>query len=209
MVVVSRGLDGLESVGGQRRDRTPSPRVAMVSLQVLDRTARRTEVCGSSVGTLGRKELLVIRPFRRGVPLLGVLALLLALTTAQAGAIIGWCKTDPIVRIDNRVLDIGVASHERILESSTGPTLVRIFVPAGLRTEVLEIDRGFGYGWEIDWVRSQVLEVTEQGIPVRVAVRVPSTEDLAVQVQLTDAAKRLVDQQIGRTNDWVRTETVL
>ena len=150
-----------------------------------------------------------MRPlFRVGIPMFGVLILVLS-GAATAGAAPTWCKTDPIVEIDGRRAHIYVASHEAILGTVTGPTGVRITVPAGVRHELIDMDQGFGEGYDVEFVESDGLRETNRGIPMVVDVFVPAGPDLPVRVEITDGKESPLDRSKGATNEWVTAKAWL
>ena len=151
------------------------------------------------------------RPSCRAVPLVGLVALLLLVTTAPAGAIIGWCSKDPVVRIGGQRANIWVSAPNEILEAVTGPTLVRIAVPEGVPTALIATDDGFGWdpAYDVQFVESDRLEVTNLGIQVRVTVRVPANADLPVLVEVADRHGVVLASNTGVTNFPVVTRITL
>ena len=154
---------------------------------------------------------MLLRLSRRAVPLVGLLALLLLVTTAPAGAIIGWCSKDPVVQIGGQRANIWVSAPNQILEAVTGPTLVRIAVPEGVPTALIATDDGFGWdpAYDVQFVESDRLEVTNLGIEVKVTVRVPADADLPVVVDIADRAGVVLASGTGVTNSPIVTRTTL
>ena len=150
---------------------------------------------------------LVRRPLRRILPAIGVLALLLVLNVPDAGAILGWCAKDPVVKIDGRTADIWVASHDALHEAITGPIQIVVTVPAGVPTELLAADLGFGKtGYAVAFVQDPAL-AQDAGVrtQVRVAVFVPATDPtLPVRVDFAPRSSPLSPASaIGTVNSWV------
>ncbi len=159
-----------------------------------------TRCCPGEVA--GRKVVVLPRFSRRAVPLVGLLALLLLVTTAPAGAIVGWCSKDPVVQIGSTRANIWVSSPEEILQAVKGPTRVKVTVPEGVPTELIATDDGFGWdpAYEVEFYESNRLEVTNLGIQVKVVVQVPANADLPVLVEIADRDGDVLDSLTGVTN---------
>ena len=144
-------------------------------------------------------------------PLLGLLALMLVLTTAPAGAFMGWCSKDPVVDIGGKRANVWVSSPERILRTVTGPTVVKIAVPVGVGYELIATDDGFGFdpAYEVRFVESDRLAVTNLGIEIKVTVQVPANIDLPVLVEVVDRGGNLLASSTGVTNAVIVTRTQL
>ena len=141
--------------------------------------------------------------FRRVLPSLGLLALLLVLTAPSAEATLTWCRADPIVDIGGKRAHIWVSGVEGIQESVTGPTKVKIFVPKGVDRELIETDEGFGMGYDVRFVADDDLRVNGRGIQIRVEVYVPANDDIPVRVEITDRQDELLERTTGATNEWL------
>ena len=153
-----------------------------------------------------------MRCLGRRTPLLGLLALLLALAPFDARATIAWCKTDPVVTIDEQVADIWVSSTSEAFTAATGPTQIVITVPVGASTTYVVADLGFGHGYDVQFAESPSLKVTASGMEVHVAVYVP-TGDSTLPV-LVEFAPRVVGilapaSAEGTTNAWIDLGTLL
>lgn len=141
---------------------------------------------------------------------LGLTALLATLVllvlTAPAGATYGWCRTDPIVRIGGKEANIFVSSTTPILDQAVGATIVVVTVPAGVGTELVATDAGFGFGERVYFAQSLDLKVSEGNgrIEVLVSVFVPARgEPLPVLVEFVPSAGDSADSAQGTTNQWV------
>ena len=139
---------------------------------------------------------------RRAVPVLGLLTLLFLLTAPSAGAVLNWCKTDPIVEIGGKRAHVYVASPQDILAAATGPTAVEITVPVGVSTSLISTDAGFGHGWEVTFVESANLRITNRGIEVRVSTSVPANATLLVVTEVVDGSEVSLASVAGATNTW-------
>ena len=137
---------------------------------------------------------------------LGVAILALGFIDPSASAGVGWCRTDPVVVVDGRVADIFVSARFDDLSKINGPTEIVVSTPVGIDAELVIATAGFGYGEKVRFVQSESLQVTSQGIEVRVKVRVPARVD-AVPVRV-ELAARVVgvlqpDEAEGNANNWI------
>src|SRR5215207_4181515 len=118
------------------------------------------------------------RPWRRPAKFLSTLVMVvLALALTSSGVFAGrtWCRTDPVVMIGGELADMFVAGPLTAPLQVTGPTRVNIIVPTGVDAWLVLADLGFGRGEVVTFQESADLQVTEQGIEVRVQVYVPAT----------------------------------
>ncbi len=135
-------------------------------------------------------------------PLLGLLAMLFLLNGQSAGAILEWCKSDPVLDIGGKRAHVYVSSPVDVLAAVTGPTVVEITVPVGVPVQLVSTDEGFGYGWDVRIAESDKLQVTKQGIEVRVRTYVPATATLMVRTEVTDGGGGVLATIAGTTNTW-------
>lgn len=149
--------------------------------------------------------------------LLALVAILTLVQPLAVGAGPAWCRSDPTVKIGDRIGHIYVSSHPDILALATGPTRIRIRVPEGVETKVLHEDQGFGYGWDVEFVtvtdpndvptlpRDRNDRGWDDGrFAVEIVVFVPSQGDsLPLLVEFVDDAGDTAEK-LGRTNQKVR-----
>ena len=123
---------------------------------------------------------------------------------ALAGLV--WCRTDPVVRIDGRRLDIGVEATEPMLENRTGPIKIRVQIPENSTFSVVSMDNGFGLGYEIEPVRLQGL-VREPGrTQYRVRVNCPSSGNELVRIYSDPLdSNHGAAFNSGVANEWITT----
>jgi hypothetical protein len=141
------------------------------------------------------------RSFVRGT--LGVLlALMFLLQAPGAGAAIEWCKFDPIVDVGGKRMHVYVSGPIEILDVANGPTVVEIQVPPGVPVAIVSTDQGFGHGWEVSFVESANVKVTNRGIEVRVRTYVPADADLSVKTEMADGSDVVLSAAKGKTNTW-------
>ncbi len=147
---------------------------------------------------------------RDAVRLLGLSALAApaALSPRPAAAVRGWCKRDPVIRIDGKTARIWVSTKEDRLPDVTGPTEVVVTVPERAKTEFVWADNGFGYGYDLRFEESRRLKSGEQGTEVEVEVFVPARSDaVPIMVEFEAAAKRnVVARAKGRVNRSIRLD---
>lgn len=109
------------------------------------------------------------RPAIAGLVSLLIVAVLVA--PASAGRL--WCKADPVVSLDDRLVSITVAIPLDYLLLVNGPTQITIRTPPSITHDVVVNDLGFnGHGTEIRFVEGGGA-VKEQTFPVEVRVTVP------------------------------------
>ncbi len=149
--------------------------------------------------------------FRRLAATLALVVVLLGVTSAPAGAIVGICTKDPIVRIDGQTADILLSSYDEMNDAATGPATIVVTVPPGVSAELVAADRGFGgHGYDVRFADSDRLQVTKRGLEVRVEVYVPATDgSLPVWVEFTPRGKGRLSagSAEGRANAWVTVTT--
>jgi hypothetical protein len=136
------------------------------------------------------------RVSRRQFVRFGALALPLTFATSspyQVEARINWCRRDPILKIDDKLVRIDVYSKKQILDVVTGPTKLRVFVPKQVDFSVVAQDEGFGQGWDISFDSQEQLRVDKDKgtVEIRVEVFVPTPEyvRLPVKVLISDPGK--------------------
>ena len=149
--------------------------------------------------------------FRRLASMFALAVVLLALAGAPAGARIGTCRGDPVVRIDGQIADIVLSSHDEMKDAATGPAKVVVTVPSGVPAELVATDRGFGgHGYDVRFAESDRLRVTERGLEVRIEVYAPATDgSLPVWVEFTPRGEGRLSagSAEGRANAWVTLTT--
>ena len=116
-----------------------------------------------------------LRTRRRGLAaiLIGLIAALVVSVPALAS--LGWCRADPIVRLNGAEVQIWVAIPEQYRPLVNGPIDVTIKTPEGVTREVVMLDSGFnGYGEIVTFEDKLAGWVKPDGsFPMKVKVRVP------------------------------------
>lgn len=133
-----------------------------------------------------------------------VLALALASQSAMAARV--WCRTDPVLLIAGRLVDISVSGPLTAPLKVTGPTKVRVLVPRGVDADVLISDLGFGRGYDNSIHEVKHLRQTKRHTEIEVQVYVPSRDSsMPILVETSPGLLRLLspDTAEGTANSWV------
>jgi hypothetical protein len=123
---------------------------------------------------------------------------------------IGWCRRDPILEIDGKLVRIDVYSTKKILDVATGPTILRVHLPDQVDHRILAKDEGFGRGWDIAFRSQESLKANYDGIEIQVNVFVPTPEDeiLPVKVVISDPGN-VKKNEVGEVVDKARDDEIL
>lgn len=144
----------------------------------------------------------IIKMFMGG--LFGAAMTVTPVRKALAG--LGWCRADPIVRIDGRRLDIGVEALEAMLDNRTAPVKIRVQIPEESSYALLYADNGFGLGYDIDPVRVAGLEREPGRTQYRVRVNCPSSGNELVRIYSDPLDSNHGSSfNNGFANDWITT----
>jgi hypothetical protein len=152
------------------------------------------------------------RPRRPLCSTLVLLAFTFALTVQGAAAGRGWCRTDPIVSIDDRLADVFVAAPPEALLLVTGPNQIVVTVPVGVRASLVIADVGFGKGDVVSFRESSRLRRTKTGIQVVIRVYVPATDPtMPVRVEFARGIVGILAPASaeGTANKWISLKTKL
>ena len=135
----------------------------------------------------------------------GLAAVLLIAASASAN---GWCRTDPKVGIDGHVVNIFISMPDSSsADYVVAATQVKITVPVGTDHSLLDIDDGFGFGYNVAWVESPWMHTDDQGVPVKISVYVPAQRSIPVQVEWQAHGADVTARAFGTTNGWVTLRT--
>lgn len=141
-----------------------------------------------------------------------MLVFALAVPSASAGRGIGYCKVDPVLVIDGRVADVLVGVPYRDLGMVNGPTEFVVSTPVGVDGDLAITALGFGYGETVHYEESHSLQVTSEGIEVRIKVRVPASSDsVPVLVEFAPNVLGLLQPTWveGSSNQWISLRSLL
>jgi hypothetical protein len=124
------------------------------------------------------------------IGLVPLLILAMGIQPVTAGKL--WCPADPVVSLNQRLVDITVAIPADYLLLVNGPTSITIKTPHGVDGEVIVNDLGFmGYGTVITFATGGGT-VKENEFPVDIKVSVPvdtsglpANETVPLQVTVT------------------------
>lgn len=138
-----------------------------------------------------------------------VLALVMLVAPVQASGV-GWCKSDPVIRIDQQLADIFISAPPDAPLRVTGPTEIVVTHPVGVEVAVVATDLGFGYGERITFVASENLQVTSAGVPLQIEVYVPAVDNrMPVEVEFAPRVGNILNpvRAAGTSNRWVMLKT--
>jgi hypothetical protein len=125
-----------------------------------------------------------------------------------------WCRADPVVSLDDRLVSISVAIPVEDLLRVTGPTSIQIKAPRDVDRRLIVNDLGFlGYGTVITFVDGGG-SVKDATFPVEVRVSVPidrtglaTRDDVPLQVTVMPD-NHLPTTAVGTTTMTIVTVTV-
>jgi hypothetical protein len=137
---------------------------------------------------------------------------ILAFNGLSTSASIGWCRSDPVLKIEDAVADVFVGIPSSAVPEVTGPTQFVITTPVGVSEAVLLTSPGFGYGETVTFQESKALKVNHKGIELDIAVFLPATN--STTPVLVEFAPRVIGilspvSAEGTTNSWIYLETRL
>ncbi len=137
---------------------------------------------------------------------MGLIALLMVAAPASAG--VSWCRSDPIIMVDGQVANILVSKDANHKAKITGATLLVVEVPSGSDYRLIDMDNGFGFGYQITFVENSNLVSKNGFVEVRVKVMVPADDSsLPVRVELQPQGKVKSFNKVGSANEWFATGT--
>ncbi len=102
-----------------------------------------------------------------------LLALVLNVQFVEAGRL--WCKADPIVTLNNRIVSISLAIPLEYLLLVDGPTIIEITTPPEVDRRLIVNDVGFLHGSIVRFKDGRGT-VEDQRIPVRITASVSIDE---------------------------------
>lgn len=139
----------------------------------------------------------------------GLLAVVMVTAPASAGR--AWCRADPILIVDDQVIDIQVASSLEMYGSATGPIKLVVTVPRDTNAFFVLNDLGFLRGYE-----TEIKHRRRDRGPIKVEVLAPAQDSsLPVSVHATTVSLDLfgvlfgrerlltLDSADGQANEWV------
>jgi hypothetical protein len=102
-----------------------------------------------------------------------VFVLLCGVASAPAGAGRLWCKTDPIISLDGRLVDITVSIPLDMIVAVNGPVQITVWTPNTVERHVIVPDLGLlGYRTEVVF-KDTLAAVQDNRIPTYIKVVVP------------------------------------
>jgi len=148
---------------------------------------------------------------RRFVVALVVLSLVLVARPTSAD---GWCRIDPIVRVDGQEASIYIVTQADSTARAHSYANVLVEYPWQSQGELVWVDpnHGFGYGFGVQVVPSDSLSYPAGGIGIRISVMVATGQnDQPVMVEWAPGPEGSATYAsvIGTTNSWIVLDTVL
>lgn len=129
----------------------------------------------------------------------------------EVGAARTWCRCDPTVRVDGKVVHLYVSGLLDVKYDVAGPTKVVIHVPPKVSYALLEQDAGFGKGYAISFVADSKLTADSKQVNIAADVYVPTTTSGKGQPILVewilDGTVQVAAKKEGVTNTWITAAT--
>ena len=126
----------------------------------------------------------------------------LAAEPASAG--IGWCRADPVLKINGKTYHIYVSGPSDLLTASTGPIRLKVTVGGNVRASLSKPDAGFGDGWSFSLsVSSGLTTLPGPYYELKASVYVPAKGDYPILVETRDMESGAWSTVNGRTNSTV------
>jgi hypothetical protein len=117
--------------------------------------------------------------------LIAFVAMFVGVGPAYAG--VSWCRTDPVVRLDGKQVQILVGIPEQYQTLVNGPTEIELRTPKGLPRELLYLDEGFnGMGEDFSFGNLSNDYMDHDSFWIKLEVRVPiqTSDTVPVQVEV-------------------------
>lgn len=129
----------------------------------------------------------------------------------SGGAARVWCRTDPTFSVDGMIGNVYVSGELDRAYDTTGPIQLTFYAPTGSVVELLAVDPGFGFGYDIRIAYDDGLKNDAKAIGLAIEVLVPSVSDkLPILVEFVpDGTILVADAKVGATNQIVRVKTEL
>ena len=136
-------------------------------------------------------------------------------TVARASR--GWCRVDPIFRVDAESIQkdyhLWVAINARGMSEArrlvTAPVEVVVVLPRGLNPRRLDDASGFGEGFTVEFEEARGLAVVDGEVQMRVRVRVPASQRRRVKFdleELVDLRPLSLGKARGVANEWIELD---
>jgi hypothetical protein len=138
-------------------------------------------------------------------------------TTAVVGdhqlahAVRGWCRSDPLIAIEDVLVDIFCTAPPTTPLHVTGPTEIVVSVPVGVKTVLIVAGVGFGRGERLRFEEKRRLKQSAAGLNLEVRVYVPANRKLPIGVEFAPRIVGILNpaRAKGVTNKWITLATRL
>lgn len=149
--------------------------------------------------------------FRRILVLATVVTLV---TSAQPAGANGWCRIDPIIRVDGHEASIYIVTEADSTVRSTAYANVLVEYPWQSDGELVWVDpnHGFGYGMGVQVLPALDLGYPAGGIAIRISVLVATSQNgqpLMIEWAPGPAGNPTTSTMVGATNTWIVLNVVL
>lgn len=104
------------------------------------------------------------------------LSIVAPVTSKQASASVGWCKSDPVVLVDLTLADVFTSAQISDLNKVTGATQIVVITPHDVFATLATPGVGFGHGEFVTFEQSWGLKKTYSGIQIMIKVYVPASD---------------------------------
>jgi hypothetical protein len=129
-----------------------------------------------------------------------------AMLNRSADAARGWCRSDPLIRIEDELVYVVFSAPVSIRRRVTGPTEIVVRVPTGVETEVISEGSGFGEGEIVRFEEMAGAVMFGSNIPIEIEATVPAREDLPIAMEFArrTRGRHTPERAEGWTNNWLR-----
>jgi hypothetical protein len=137
---------------------------------------------------------------------------LLTFNGLTTSASIGWCRSDPVLYIDNAVADVFVSIPSEDVTKVNGPTQFVITTSPEVESAVLLTTPGFGYGETATIMQSPSMKTSSTATELRIRVYIPATSGtIPVIVEFAPRVLGILAPASaeGTTNQWITLKTSL
>lgn len=123
----------------------------------------------------------------------------------------GWCRSDPLIAIEDVLVDIFCTAPLLAPLRVTGPTEIVVRVPVGVKAALILAGPGFGRGERVRFEKRRRLKRSAKGVKVEVAVYVPADRKLRIGVEFAPRIVGILNpvRAQGVTNEWIILTTHL
>jgi hypothetical protein len=118
---------------------------------------------------------------------------------------ITWCRTDPVITVNEKTFHVYVLSTQAMFQQRTGPTEIIVKYPQGTTAtgKLLPNDKGFGLGYNLNLQSTSGLSKSGTKFQIKVAVRVGANDNsLPVRMDAERPNGTLLATKTATANNW-------